>query len=156
MKTLRFLLPLLALLALLAGCGGDDAPDAKQSADAQAITEEVGGPFTKAEFKKFLDTLPSIPGLTAQGKGAVTGDALTAQVKAAAQSLGWSEERFAYIYSHAVSVVSLEQVDKTMQQMQAQMDSMPEEQRQAMQQMIGGELDKQRDSIKSEVDKQVP
>ena len=155
MKSLRFPLALFALLALLAACGGDDT-ETKQSAESKAITEEVGGPFTAAEFKKFLDTLPSIPGLTSQGQGAVTGAALSAQVKKAAEALGWSEERFTYVYSHAVSVVSLEQVDKTMQQMQSQLDSMPAEQRQAMQQMMGSELEKQRESIKDEVDKQVP
>ena len=156
MKKLHFMLTLFALLALLAACGGDETPETKQSAESKAITEEVGGPFSAAEFKKFLDTLPAIPGLTAQGQGAVTGAALTAQVKAAAEAQGWTEERFTYIYSHAVSVLSLEQVDKTMQQMQSQLDSMPDDQKQMMQQMMGGELDKQRDSIKAEVDKQVP
>ena len=159
MKPLRFTLALFALLALLsplAGCGGDDATETDQTVQAKAITEEVGGPFTAAEFKKFLDALPAIPGLTAQGQDAATGAALTAQIKKAAEALGWSEERFTYVYSHAVSVVSLEQVDKTMQQMQSQLDSMPAEQKQAMQQMMGGELEKQREAIKAEVDKQVP
>lgn len=150
------LFALLALLAPLAGCGDDKTTDEGQAAQAEAVTQEVGGPFTADEFKKFLDALPSIPGLTAQGQDAATGDALTAQISKVAKSLGWSEERFAYIYSHAVSVVSLEQVDKTMQQMQSQLDSLPDDQKQAMQQMMGTELDKQRQAIKAEVDKQVP
>lgn len=156
MKKLTFLLSLFALLSLLTACGGDDAPDSKQSAEAKAMTEELGGPFTADEFAQFLKTLPSIPGLTAQGHGAVAGDALNAQITAAAATLGWSEERFTYIYSHAISMLSMEQVDATVKQMEDQMAGMPAEQQELMKQMMGGELDKQRDTIKAEVDKQVP
>ncbi len=155
MKKLTFILSLLMLFALVAACG-DETPETKQSAEGKAITEEVGGPFSEAEFKKFLKVLPSIPGLTAQGQGAVTGAALTAQILAAAKTQGWSEERFTYIYSHAVSVLSLNQVDQAIQQMEAQIQDMPDAQKQMMQQMLGGEMGKQQQSIQAEIDKQVP
>lgn len=155
MKKLTIILSLLMLFALLTACG-DETPETKQSAEGKAITEEVGGPFSEAEFMKFLKVLPSIPGLTAQGQGAVTGAALTAQVMAAAKAQGWSEERFTYIYSHAVSVLSLDQVGQTMKQMEAQMQDMPDAQKQMMQQMLEGEMGKQQQTIQAEIDKQVP
>ena len=153
-KHLPLLPLLLLLLPLLPGCGDD--PKTPQSAEGKAVTEQVGGPFTEREFMAFLDILPAIPGLTAQGQTAPTGDVLSAQVKAAIKDHGWSEDRFTYIYSHAVSMLSLEQVTQTLSLMEEQMKGLPEEQKKLLAQSMSGEIDKQRQAIKAEVDKMVP
>ncbi|MEF2232149.1 MAG: hypothetical protein V3571_14550 [Pseudodesulfovibrio sp.] len=152
---MRKFLCLFLLLLLLPGCG-DGGSGGPQSPEGKAVTDQAGGPFTEREFLAFIDILPSIPGLAAQGRTAPTGDVLSAQVKAAIKDQGWSEDRFTYIYGHAVSMLSLEQVTQTLGQMEEQMESLPEEQRKLLRQGMSGEVDKQRQAIRAEVDKMVP
>lgn len=154
-KPFPAMLLLLALSILPAACG-DDAPPARPAAGDQAAAAIVGGPFDEAEFRKFLKALPSIPGLTVQGQTAPTGDVLSARVKAAIRAAGWTEERFTYIYGHAVSMLTLDQVDRTARQMRRQLDGLPPEQQQMMGQVMGDEMEKQRRAIQTEVDKMVP
>jgi hypothetical protein len=144
------------------------------SDEAKAAVASVGGPFTSEEFDRFLVDLPSIPELTAMGAeaaedGAVEGvddnankDILPDELLGRIRDLGWNEERFLYIYSHAVSVLSLDQMNAAMGQMQAQMASMPEEQRQAMEQMMNqmggqdGAQNPQLQALRDELDSEIP
>lgn len=153
------LLLMFAALTLLAGCGDDAADDPNLSEEGKAVVEEVGGPFSASEFKKFLADLPHIPGLTAESQkyvGDATGAALTAKVVAAAESLGWDSERFMYIYSHAMTMVSADQMNKVNEQMQAQLKDMPEEQKKMMEQMLAEQGGGQMEAFQAELDKQVP
>jgi len=160
MKKLTLALSLLFILGLLTACGGDDvADDPKLSDDAKSVVEAVGGPFSESEFEKFLADLPNIPGMTAESQknmGEVSSAALTVQVINAVEDLGWDQERFMYIYSHTMTMVNMEQMEAMNQQMQAQMDSMPEEQKKMMEAMIEKQLGGQKEAYKAEVDKQVP
>ena len=153
------LLPLL-LLGMLAACSGDDvADDPKLSAQGKEVVQAVGGPFDADEFDKFLADLPKISGLTAgaaQDAGDATGAALNAKVRSTLKDLGWDEDRFLYIYSHAMAMVNLDQMQRMTDQMQAQFKDMPDEQRQAMEQMISKQIGGQMDDVRADVDKHVP
>jgi len=156
MKKRILFLALLILVALAAACG-DDAPKTDvRSAEDKAVTQAVGGPFTDAEFKKFLADLPSIPGLSAHSQTAATGDVLSDQVKDAIKACGWDEDRFTYIYGHAVSMLSLDQVERTKTEMDKQLANMPEDQQKMMRQTMGSEMDRQCQAIQADVDKMVP
>lgn len=160
MKKLAFALSLLFILGLLAACGGDEvADDPNMSEEAKTIVEELGGPFSAAEFDKFLADLPNIPGLTSesmQDLGDATGAALSAKVMQAAAAQGWEEERFMYIYSHVMTMVSADQMDKMTEQVKAQMDGMPEEQKKMMEQMLGNQVTGQMEAFQAELDQQIP
>jgi hypothetical protein len=158
-KSMLSLLLILAALTLFAGCGDDVADDPKLSEEGKTIIEEVGGPFSASEFERFLADLPSIPGLTAESQkyiGDATGAALSAKVVGAIKAQGWDEERFMYIYSHTMTMVSAEQMNKATEQMQAQLKDMPEEQKKMMEQMIGQQMGGQMEAFQAELDKQVP
>lgn len=153
------LLLVLAALTMLAGCGDDVADDPKLSEEGKAVVEEVGGPFSASEFEKFLADLPKIPGLTAESRqyvGDASGAALTAKVIAAAESLGWDSDRFMYIYSHSMTMVSADQINKVNEQMQAQLKDMPEEQKKMMEQMLAQQGGGQMAAFQAELDQQVP
>ena len=153
------LLLMFAALGLLAGCGDDVADAPNLSEEGKTIVEEVGGPFSAAEFTRFMADLPSIPGLTSESQkyiGDATGTALSAQVMAAIEDRGWDEERFMYIYSHTMTMVSAEQMNKISEQMQAQLEGMPEEQKEMMQQMIDQQVGGQMEAFQAELDQQVP
>lgn len=156
MKKLTYILSLLLIFAL-AGCGGDDTADNQQSPEAQEMTEQVGGPFTADEFEKFLVDLPSIKGLTAHaGDGMISGAALSAKIKSEVKGLGWNEDRFMYIFSHAISVANVDQMEDMSAQMTQQMAGMPEAQKKMMEQAMAEQMGGQMDALKAEVDKQVP
>ena len=153
------LLSLLALF-LLTACGGDDvADDPKLSDQGKEIVKVVGGPFTADEFDKFLADLPEIPGLTAERMQDV-GDGSDADLTQAAidavKARGWDEQRFMYIYSHTMTMMNLDQMQRVAEQMQDQFKDMPEDQRKAMEQMMGQQLGSQMEAVRNEVDKQVP
>jgi hypothetical protein len=153
------LLLMLAALVMLAGCGDDVADDPKLSEEGKAIVEEVGGPFSASEFERFLADLPSIPGLTSESQqyiGDATGAALTAKALAAVEAQGWDSERFMYIYSHAMTMVSAEQMSQVSEQMQAQLKDMPEEQKKVMEEMLGQQMGGQMEAFQAELDQQVP
>ena len=153
------LLLMLAALVMLAGCGDDVADDPKLSEEGKTIIEEVGGPFSASEFERFLADLPGIPGLTAESQkyiGDADGAALSAKVLGAIKAKGWDEERFMYIYSHTMTMVSAEQMNKATEQMQAQIKDMPEEQKKMMEQMMGQQMGGQMEAFQAELDKQVP
>lgn len=160
MKTLPLALVLSLFLALLAGCGGDDvADDPKLSEEGKTMVTELGGPFSADEFDRFLKDLPEIPALTNFSQEGITqtsGMALRAAVKDAVEERGWDEERFMYIYGHTMHMMSLEQMDRMEQEMAAQLDGMPEEQRKMMEQMMGGQITAQKEAMQAEVDKQIP
>ncbi|MGE4423975.1 MAG: hypothetical protein AB7D39_16880 [Pseudodesulfovibrio sp.] len=153
------LLSLLAL-AMLAACSGDDvADDPKLSDQGKEVVKAVGGPFTADEFSKFLADLPKVPGLTvktAQDASDASGAAMSAEVKSAIKSLGWDEDRFLYIYSHAMTMANLDQMQRMTAQMQDQFKDMPDEQRKAMEQMLSQQVGGQLNAVQAEVDKQVP
>lgn len=159
MKKLAYALCLMLILGLV-GCGGDEVADTNQSAEGKAITEEVGGPFDLDEFEKFLKDLPSVAALTGAGQQAMGQEmdpvAMRAKVVDTVTDLGWSEERFMYVYSHAMSVMSLEQMDKMNEQMEAQMEGMPEAQKKMMEQMLAEQMGGQMEAVKAEVNAQVP
>jgi len=155
------LLIILSLIGLLAACGGDEAENPKQSVEAKAVTDEVGGPFSAAEFKKFLKDLPSIPGLTAASQKAMKTDALdsetrSAMVQSAIQALDWDENRFMYIYSHSISVMNVEQMTRAKAQMDTQMEKMSKAQQELMKQMVDDRMGNEMAALKAEVDKEVP
>ncbi|AMK10518.1 lipoprotein [Pseudodesulfovibrio indicus] len=160
MRKFHYAFFLLLALFLLAGCSGDEvADDPKLSDEGKEIASAVGGPFTADEFEKFLADLPAIPGLTTQGQqdmGEVSDGPLSAAILGAVKARGWSEERFMYIYSHAMTMMNVEQMHRAMGQMQEQFKDMPAEQRQAMEQMMGQQLSGQMEAYQAEVDKQVP
>jgi len=160
MKKCAYVFCLLFILGLLTGCGSDEvADDPNLSSEAKSIVEEVGGPFSSSEFKKFLKDLPNIPSMTAQSQqdtGEVSGAALSAKILAEVKSRGWDEERFMYIYSHSMAVVNMEQINAMNEQVKAQMDGMPEEQKKMMEQMLAQQMGGQMEAYKAEVDKQVP
>ncbi|MBG0790539.1 MAG: hypothetical protein H0S80_08605 [Desulfovibrionaceae bacterium] len=152
------LLLMLAALTMLAGCG-DDADKAPLSEEGKTVVEEVGGPFSASEFERFLDDLPKVPGLTAETQkqiGEASGAFLTAKVIASVEALGWDSDRFMYIYSHSLVMVSAEQMNKVNEQMQAQLKDMPEDQREMMKQMLAKQGGGQMEAFQAEVDKQVP
>lgn len=159
MKKFAYALCLMFILGLV-GCGGDEAVDTNQSAEAKAITAEVGGPFDVDEFEKFLKDLPSVTSLTASGQQAMGVEVdpvvLKAKVVNAVTGLGWTEERFMYVYSHAMSVMSMDQMDKMNAQMEAQMADMPEAQKKMMEQMLAEQMGGQVEAVRAEVDSQVP
>ncbi|WP_419786563.1 hypothetical protein [Pseudodesulfovibrio sp.] len=159
MKKIILLLTLLAALLLTTGCS-DDTSKSEQSVPAseavqKANTPKAEPPFTDEEFRKFLADLPNIPGMAA-GNPAVTGDELTAQAQEAIRKTGWSDQRFAYVYGHAVAMLSLEQVERTMEEMKQQLETMPKAQQQAMKDALGGEAEKQCQTIRTDVNAMVP
>ena len=163
MKKFSLILSLLCaicLLGLLAACGDDAVDDTNQSAEAKAITEEVGGPFTDSEFKDFLKALPSIPGLTAASQqdmgDAMNGAVFSAKVQAAIADAGWEQERFMYIYSHSMAIMNIEQMDQMTTQLTAQMEGMPEDQKKMMEQMMAEQMGTHMDAVKAEMSQQVP
>nr|WP_287411157.1 hypothetical protein [Pseudodesulfovibrio sp.] len=160
MKKCAYAFCLLFILGLLTACGGDDvADDPNLSSEAKTIVEELGGPFSDTEFKKFLTDLPDIPSMTAQSQqdmGEVSGAALSAKILAEVKSKGWNEERFMYIYSHSMAMVNVEQINIMNEQVKKQMEDMPEEQKKMMEQMLNKQMGGQMEAYKAEVDKQVP
>lgn len=153
------LLLMLTALVMLAGCGDDVADDPKLSQEGKTIIEEVGGPFSASEFERFLADLPSIPGLTSESQkyiGDATGAELSAKVLTAIKAQGWDEERFMYIYSHSMTMVSADQMNKASEQMQAQLKDMPEEQKKIMEQMMNQQMGGQMEAFQAELDMQVP
>ncbi|QGY39118.1 hypothetical protein GM415_02915 [Pseudodesulfovibrio cashew] len=160
MKRLIPVFSMILALCLLAACGSDEpTSESNQSPEAAAVTEAVGGPFTEAEFEKFLKDLPSMPGMTAASQQAMADGAeaaLPAAIKAKAKELGWSEDRFMYMYGHSMAVLSVEQLGDMQKQMREQMADMPEAQKQMMEQMLSQQTGEQMDAIKAEMDKQVP
>jgi hypothetical protein len=160
MRVLASALLSLLALGLLAACSGNDAADdPKLSDQGKEVVQAVGGPFTADEFTKFLADLPKIPGLTAKGAqdmSDASGAAMNAAVKSAISGLGWDEDRFLYIYSHAMTLVNLDQMQRMTEQMQAQLKDMPDEQRKTMEQMLSQQIGGQLDAMQAEVDKQIP
>ncbi|ADU61775.1 MAG: hypothetical protein KUA35_00590 [Pseudodesulfovibrio sp.] len=153
----------LSLLLLLAA---GQAQAGTLSEEARLVVEAAGGPFTADEFEKFLADLPTIPELTALGaeNTEAGGNAiLPEEVLDTIRDMGWTEERFFYIYSHAVTVLSLDQMNQAMEQMRAQMAALPEAERQAMEQAmdtmseaLGGSMSAQVQALKDEIDSEVP
>jgi hypothetical protein len=160
MKVLASALLSLLVLGMLAACSGNDpADDARLSAQGKEVVKAVGGPFTADEFKKFLADLPKIPGLAAsppEDAGGASSASLNAEVKGTIKSLGWDEDRFLYIYSHAMTMANLDQMQRMTDQMQAQLKDMPDEQRKAMEQTLSKQIGGQLDAVQAEVDKQIP
>jgi hypothetical protein len=160
MRVLASALLSLLILGLLAACSGNDAADdPKLSDQGKEVIQAVGGPFSADEFEKFLADLPKIPGLTAQGAQDMSGAsdaAMNAAVKDAITGLGWDEDRFLYIYSHAMTMVNLDQMQRMTGQMQAQLKDMPDEQRKAMEQMLSQQIGGQLAAVRAEADKQIP
>lgn len=160
------LCPVIALSILILLAAGQVRAGAL-SDEARLVVEAAGGPFTAAEFDKFLADLPTIPELTALGADTPEGDAgnaiLPEEVLDTIRDMGWTEERFFYIYSHAVTVLSLDQMSRAMEQMRAQMAALPEAERQAMEQAmdtmsdaLGGSMSVQAQALKDEIDSEVP
>ncbi|MCJ2166157.1 MULTISPECIES: hypothetical protein [unclassified Pseudodesulfovibrio] len=159
MKKILFALCLILTLGLLTGCGDDVSDDPNLSEEGKTVVTEMGGPFTASEFDKFLEDLPKMPGLTAESQqdiGDASGAALSEAVMSAAKAAGWDEERFMYIYSHTMTMVSLEQMDKIRAQMETQLKDLPEEQKKIMEQMMGQQIGGQAEAMQAEVDQQVP
>ncbi|EGB15885.1 hypothetical protein DND132_2682 [Pseudodesulfovibrio mercurii] len=156
MRALTSALLSLLVLCCLAACGNDVADDPKLSEEGKEVVQAVGGPFDAAEFKKFLKVLPEIPGLTAQNAGDGSGVGMSAAVKSAIASHGWDENRFLYIYGHAMVMANYEQMQGMTAQLQDQFKDLPEDQRKAMEQMMSQQVGGQVDAFKAEVDKQVP
>lgn len=160
MKKLALAFCILFILGLLTACGGDDlSEETNMSEEGKTIVEELGGPFSVSEFDKFLEDLPKIPGLTSESRqdlGDADGAALSSQVLSAVEGLGWDQERFMYVYSHVMTMVSADQMDKMTEQVAAQMDGMPEEQKKMMEQAMGGQITGQMEALQAELDKQVP
>ncbi|MBI9080721.1 MAG: hypothetical protein JEY79_13405 [Pseudodesulfovibrio sp.] len=161
MNKISYALSLFVLLGLLVACGGEEETDTVKFSETEPMTEKVQSPFTSAEFEKFLKDLPFIPGMTIRD-GIATENASANQAPlsdkdlSTVKSLGWDEERFMYIYSHSVSVMSVEQMTQVMAEMNAQMENMPEEQKQMMKQMMNDQVRGQMDELKVEVDNLVP
>jgi hypothetical protein len=133
------------------------------SPEAETAVAQAGGPFTADEFDRFLTDLSSIPELSARGMDTVEDgpDAtLPDEILTELNELGWNENRFFYIYSHAISVLSLDQMNRALEMMQAEMASMPAKQRQMMEQMIntqqGDPMSAQLQAVRDEVDSEVP
>ena len=61
-----------------------------------------------------------------------------------------------YIYSHSMTMVGAEQMNKASEQMQAQLKDMPEEQKKIMEQMMGQQMGGQIEAFQAELDRQVP
>ncbi|BCS88550.1 hypothetical protein [Pseudodesulfovibrio sediminis] len=159
MKKLTCALCVLFLLGLLTACGDEVADDPNLSEEAKALVEEVGGPFSESEFEKFMADLPEIPNITVESRknmGEVSGEALSAQILSAVEEQGWEKERFMYIYSHAMTMMGMQQMETMNTQMQAQMEDMPEEQKKMMEQMLAQQMGGQMEAYKAEVDKQIP
>lgn len=129
------------------------------SPEGQAAVDAAGGPFSSSEFTQFLGDLPHVPGLSRRGQedmGEMSSEMFAPTVLKAIRDLGWKEERFMYIYSHVMAVMSLDQMDQVLARMEQQMATMPPEQREAMEQMMGQQLGLQKDAIQSELDSSVP
>jgi hypothetical protein len=147
------------LLALLIITG--PARAGELSDEARAAIEAVGGPFTADEFERFLTDLPTLPELTARGADAAPDAILPEEVVDTIRDLGWDEERFFYIYGHAVTVLSLDQMDRTMDLMRAQLAAMPAQEREAIERMMddeaqGDPMAAQLKALRDEVDGEVP
>lgn len=157
MKTLAYMLGLMLIFGLTA-CGGDESTGTDQSPEARIMSEQAGGPFSVDEFDKFLVNLASIKGLTVQGASndLVDGTALSANIVNQIKELGWSEDRFMYIYSHAITVANVDQMETMTAQMTAQLDGMPTAQREMMEQALAEQMGGQLNAIKAEMNAQVP
>lgn len=146
MKQLALTLTLLLSFALLTGC----------SEEASTNTTVAKGPLTSAELDRFIHDLPSFPGLTTNGKRAEgempDPEELSRQIAAKADELGWDEERFMYVYSHAMSVLSMAQMEAMTERMHAMVETMPESQKA----MFETRMTERMNAIRAEVDKEVP
>jgi hypothetical protein len=160
------LCPGIALSLLLLLAAGQARADTL-SDETHLVAETAATPFTAAEFDKFLADLPTIPELTAFGADTPEADAgnaiLPEEVVDTIRDLGWTGDRFFYIYSHAVTVLSLDQTNRAMEQMREQMTALPEAERQAMEQAmdrmgetLGGSMTVQAQALKDEIDSEVP
>ncbi|WP_319583153.1 hypothetical protein [uncultured Pseudodesulfovibrio sp.] len=159
MRTLASTLFFLLLASMIAACSGNDVADeTKLSDQGKEVVQALGGPFTADEFKRFLADLPKISDLTAATVPETddSGAALNVAVRNKLEDLGWDKDRFLYIYSHAMAMVNLDQMQRLTDQMQAQFKDMPEEQREAMEQMISKQMGGQMGDLRADVDKHVP
>lgn len=158
MRALASALLFLLALCCLAACGGDDAADEPTLSDeGREAVQAVGGPFTEAEFRKFLADLPGIPGLAAQSAEEADDVAnASAAIRDAIVSRGWDEDRFLYIYGHAMAVMNHDQMRHMAGQMRERLEGMPEEQRKVMEQTMTEQLDGRLEAVRSEVDRQIP
>ena len=155
----NFVLTICLLLAFgLTACSGDETVENTQSPEAQEMTEQVGGPFTPDEYEKFLIDLPEIKSLVAKniGDGVTDNAALSAKVLSEVKGLGWNEDRFMYIYSHAVSVANVKMMEDMSAEMSAQLQNMPDDQKKIMEQAMAEQMGGQMDAIKAQVDAEVP
>jgi len=149
-------LPVLLLLAgMLAACGDTPADDPAPSAQGDQAAGTEGGSFTPREFEKFLADLPAVPGLAEKDADADV-QSLDAAVRDAISSRGWDEDRFLYIYSHAVTILNLDQMRRMAEQLRDRIKTLPEDKRKAMEQATAEQLDARLDAVRAEVDKQVP
>lgn len=157
MKKISLLLISLLMLGMLAACGDESAENTTISEEGKSVTDAVGGPFDEDEFMKFLKDLPTVPGLTAHSEmGMGDGMALPEDTRTAIKDAGWQEARFLYIYSHATSVLNLDQLDRMQEALKKQFEGMPEEQRAMMEQAMGQKFGQQGQDFHAEVNKQVP
>jgi len=162
MKRLILLISLCLSLFLFAGCGSDEATETAPKDDASAVgsmTDEAGGPFSESEYAKFLKDIPEITKITNPALNAgkeVKPEDVTKMVLNAAKELNWKEERFMYVYSQAMTVLSLEQLKQMESQMAASMDGLPEEQKKQMMASMTEQMGGQMESLKKQVDGQVP
>jgi hypothetical protein len=160
MRALASALIFLLLPAMLAGCSGDeDADDPKLSAQGKEVVRSMGGPFTADEFDKFLADLPKVSDLaaaTAPAEGDTPGAALNEAVRDKLKKLGWDEDRFLYIYSHAMAMVNLDQMQRLTDRMRAQFKDLPEEQREAMGESFAKRIGGQMSDVRTNVDQHVP
>lgn len=153
------LLLVLSLSLLLSGCGDETiAPKAEQDAAEQSMTELAGGIFTTEEFDRFLKNIPQITKLTnpvlETGKE-VTPEEVTQLVLETAQSLGWNENRFMYVYSQTMTVFGLDQVLEMEKQIETQMKGLTEEQQQSMRTSMEKQFSAQKAKLQKQVDTQV-
>lgn len=147
------ILPLMA--GMLAACGDTPADDPGPLEQGHEAATAAGAPFTAGEFKKFLVDLPAIPGLAGRDADAEAGD-LGEAVRDAITSRGWDQDRFLYIYSHAVTIMNLDQMRHMADGLRDRIGNLPEDKRKAMEQATAAQLDARLDTVRAEVDKQVP
>lgn len=154
------ILSLCLSLFLFAGCGSDESAETKAPpvAESDAAAETAGNEFTETEYVKFIKDIPEITKITnpqLENGEEMKPEEVARLVIEAAESLGWGEERFMYVYTQAMTVLSLEQLNQMEQQMAAQMAGMPEEQKKEMIDSMTQQLSGQKADLQKRVDAQV-